>query len=76
MLLIDVREAEAEAVGEDGSAPPCPAPGGGGEHTVGGVADGAAGGVRAGEAAERVDELRRVDVLLRLGPPPRRGGFR
>lgn len=57
MLLIDVREAEAEAVRQDGSAPSGSPSGGGGQHPVGRVADGVAGGVRAGEAAERVDEL-------------------
>lgn len=74
MLLVDVSEAEAEAVGEDGSAPSGPAPGGDGQHPVGGVADGVAGGVGAAEMAERVHELGGIDVLLRLGPPP--GGTR
>lgn len=79
MLLVDVREAEAEAVGEDCSAPPGLAACGGSEDPVGGVANGlgaGVGGFGAAEVTQGVDELRRIDVLLRLGPPPGPTRFR
>lgn len=78
MLLVDVSEAEAKAVGEDGPAPSGLTPGGDRQHPVGGVADNVAasiGGFGAAEVAEGVDELRRIDVLLRLAPPPVRTRF-
>lgn len=78
MLLVDVSEAEAKAVGEDGPAPSGLTPGGDRQHPVRGIADNVAagiGGFGAAKVAEGVDELRRIDVLLRLGPPPVRTRF-